>query len=142
MDKIRSLIEEQQSINSEIQALQEQLLILIQKEGEVDSRIKKLDFSDKERYREIQIGNRNIDICQLSTNDLPQLPLRIIDQIVQSKYGVHKLKFYSSLDGSQELYLLPEEYREAVIYRLTTTDSCRHCRSLFHSEISCPNLRL
>jgi len=135
--KIDHIKQQQTHAQQEIAAVEAQMLPLKRRlsgwqtqEWQLQDQLRELQF--KESELKFHLSYKPKDLSKMRTDDLKYLPLEVIDQLVKLKYEVNKLTFYSRGDGcSYELTLTPQEYKRAVITRLTT-ESCRYCHSLFH----------
>lgn len=135
--KINHIKQQQKHAQQQIAVIEAQMLPLKQQlskwqtqEWQTQDQLRELQFQESEL--KFQLSYKPKDLPKMKTDDLKYLPLEVIDQLVKLKYDVDKLTFYRRGDGcSYEMTLTPQEYKRAVITRLTT-ESCRYCHSLFH----------
>jgi hypothetical protein len=127
-----------------IKQFQKQLSPILQQEYSLHTKLEEIDYQLDDKTKELWWQSQQIDLYQITTQQLASLPASMIDLIVQEKYRVEKLKFYSSLgteSGRPELKLSEKKYVESVIYRITKHESCRYCHSIFHMKDACPDLK-
>lgn len=81
--------------------------------------------------------NSSIHLDTLTIEDLPTLPLRIINQLTVKHYGIDLNQLPPSTEFND---LTPREYKDAVIERMKA-ESCRYCQQLNHKKKQCPLLQ-
>jgi hypothetical protein len=131
-------------IENYIKSLEKQLALLNKQEYIFDKQLDEVEYQISNQHKEIWWQSNQFDLRQVTISHLPSLPTSVLDQIVKMKYNVDKLVFHSSMGtelGRHVLVLSQKEYEQAVINRITSHESCRYCRSIFHMISVCPEIQ-
>jgi hypothetical protein len=125
----------QEPIYRQLDLLVEQKNNLEYQEFLIRRRIQNYFFELQEHELEQFYEPRDLDILKIE--DLPHLPLRIINELTIKYYGIDLAQLPCSTEFTD---LTPKEYKEAVLERMEA-ESCRYCHQLNHKKKQCPLLQ-
>lgn len=130
-----------QPLKEALEKLQRELAAVDAAKWSLEAKRTKNSQREEELEREKLFQLHSIPIEEITTRHLSKLPLRVIHLVVKKRYDVDELEFwYTRTEIPVRETLTPRQYREAVIFKLTTYDSCKYCHSIYHTQDKCPQL--